>query len=1210
MGLLVLTPLLASTPVAAGSQPFAPVQAAPRTLSGASATGAMPAGASLSGSVVLKPRDGAALQSFITAVSTPGSPRFHDYLPAGAFAARFGPTRATISAVRTQLRSAGLTVTGVSSDGLFVHFKGSASQVEQAFHTGLESYRLPGGRQGHATTSAVTVPSALSGSVAAVLGLNDLTREQPSGIVHAPASDAGKIQGPTTAPFAHPSGAPNACPAASSAARKFGGLTDDQIANAYGAFGLYGAGDLGAGQTIDIYELEPFLRSDVKTFDTCYFGAAQAAQMMSRLKVTKVDGGLTTGPGSGEAILDVEDVSALAPDAKIDVFEGPSYGEDGIEYDPIDEYLPMVESDQAHVISSSWGLCEQAIQLGQPGLQEAENLLFEQAAAQGQSIFSAAGDTGEDTCNELRAPMPPTGQNPVSVGDPASQPYVVGVGGTTITDAATSPAGERVWNDGAVGGAGGGGISQSWAMPSWQRAATVPGIALPGSPDYTNANNVEQQFGYAPGFCQNTVAGATSSTPCRLVPDVSAQADEYTGAVTIYAAPFGGWLTIGGTSSATPIWAALVADVNASSTCASQPATRDGVGFISPLLYAIASDPSEYAASFNDITTGNNDLYTLDNGLVFPARTGYDEASGLGSPRLTDSAGTAGLAFYLCNLAASGTRPTVSALSPAQGSTAGGEKVTITGSGFKAGGSSDVASVEVGTARLSSSQFTVNGPGSMTVTMPPAVDTQPPDPPAPQDGAGPAQVIVTLADDESSAPGASSMFEYVDTNGTSAVPSITGVVPIAGAESAPAQVTILGSGFTGASKVTFGGVAANTFTVRSANEIIATPPAYSSATACVPLPSGGAFSGENASNDICQTQVRVTNTHGTSKTGTILPPPEGAFAVNSFGVQVLPPGCDCELQPAPTEYDYVPEPSITSVSTSDGPSALADENGGTVITIQGVGFDPMTIDSALFGPPTLQSSVDESYVYTTGTEIQIVAPAQALTVSTASVPLRIRTLAGTSAPVSVSYAGVPQVSAVTNTTSSTQLNGVSGAPVTGGTPLQITGKGFAGQLIAPIIFGDAEGGGSIGTQYTFTVVNDTTVDTQTDQQNAGLVDVRLCTVTGCSLDPPADELWLYQPGDPTVNSVTPSSGPASGGTHVTIGGQNLGCPIGVFFGTTAASSFKQVPADLLDCGSTTQVKATSPPGTSGHSVPVTVETVESYFTGSGHGTTTADFTYK
>ena len=141
-------------------------------------------------------------------------------------------------------------------------------------------------------------------------------------------------------------------------------------------------------------------------------------------------------------------------------------------------------------------------------------------------------------------------------------------------------------------------------MPTWQRAATVPGIDLPGSADYTNANAVEQAFGYPTNFCQSTVAGAGASTPCRLVPDVSSQGDEFTGAVTVYDASEGGWTTIGGTSSSAPIWAAMLALTNASQTCTSQPATRDGVGFVSPLLYAVASNPAHDAASFTDVTTG------------------------------------------------------------------------------------------------------------------------------------------------------------------------------------------------------------------------------------------------------------------------------------------------------------------------------------------------------------------------------------------------------------------------------------------------------------------------------------------------------------------------------------------------------------------------------------------------------------------------------
>ena len=1002
-GVLVISAFVLAGSAVAGPPLLSRIQLAPRIPSGARAVGAVAASARESGAVVLKPRNSAALTRFIAEVTDKRSPMFHHYLRPGAFAARFGPTSATLGAVRKQLRVDGLRVTGISSDALLMSFTGSAAQVERAFHTGLESYRLAGGSLGRATTSGITLPSAIAGSVTAVLGLNDLVRDQPAGIIRAPASDAGKIPAARTAPFAHPLGAPKACPAATAGAQQYGGLTDDQIANAYGAFGLYNAGDVGTGQNIAIYELEPFLRSDIQTFDACYFGASQAASMMSRLHVIPVEGGQPAGPGTGEAVLDVEDVSALAPGANIDVYEMPSYTADGIEYDPIDEYVAMVDADRDQIISSSWGLCEQDVQLGQPGLQQAENLVFQQAAAQGQSIFSAAGDTGADTCNEERDNPPPAGQNPVSVDDPASQPYVVGVGGTTITDATTSPAGEHVWNDGGDGGGGGGGISQSWTMPTWQRDATVPGIALPGSPDYANANSVETQFGYPSNFCQSTLPDATSSTPCRLVPDVSAQGDEMTGSISVYSVLFGGWSTIGGTSSSTPIWAALLADVNASSTCASQPATRSGVGFVNPLLYAVASNPGDYAASFNDITAGNNDIYDLDNGLVFPARTGYDEASGLGSPRLTDPGGNPGLAYYLCSFANAGSRPDVFGVAPAFGSTAGGERVAIFGRGFGSRWSPDVAGIEVGGAQVPPADFTVHGPNLITVTLPPARETLAAYAPAPQDGAGAAQIIVTLKDDESSAPGLRSRFEYVDTSANSLVPSITGLIPVGGDETAPNRVTILGSGFLGVRSVTFGGVRAAYFVVKSPNEITAVAPPLSRRTECTPLPSTGAFAGENATNDICQVQVRVSNYRGTSATGHILPPPEGTFAIGPSGVQVPP--CTCELQPAPTEYDYVPAPRITSVSTSAGPASYASEAGTTVITVQGVGLNPQTIDWADFGDPTLESSMDINYVYMTGTELQILAPEEPQTAGPVQVPFSVRTLAGQSPQVPVSYAG-------------------------------------------------------------------------------------------------------------------------------------------------------------------------------------------------------------
>jgi hypothetical protein len=1175
---------------------------------GARPIGALRAAAVISGDVVLKPRDNAAVQRFIAQVTNPDSPSFRHYLAPGAFASRFGPARSTINSAVSLLKADGLDVTGVARDGLLVRFRGSASAVEHAFGTRLESYRLRDGFTGRAATTAVRLPSSIAGSVAAVLGLDNLVQVRPAGVVRAPAKDRGKIRPARTAAFVHPAGAPKPCKAATKAATGFGGLTDDQIGHAYGAFGLYGAGDFGAGQHVAIYELEPFARSDVKTFDTCFFGAAAAKKMLTRLHVIPVDGGQPAGPGSGESILDVEDVSALAPGATIDVYVGPSPGSDGTIYDPVDPYAAMINADTDEVISTSWGLCEQAIEAGQPGLQVAENELFEQAAAQGQSVFAAAGDNGSDDCNTFETTTPVAGQNPLSLDDPGSQPYVVSVGGTTIDDAATQPPLEHVWNDGAAGGGGGGGISQSWVMPSWQQAATVPGIARPGGAVYAAANHVEKTFNYPPNFCQATVAGATSGTPCRLAPDVSAEADEFTGAITIYQAAFGGWQTIGGTSSATPIWAAMLALVNASPTCLSHPATTNGVGFASPLLYAVASNPAAYSASFNDITRGDNDIYGLDNGLVFNAAKGYDLASGLGSPRLTGPGGTAGLAFHLCGLGASATRPVVTGLDPAQGSVNGGQELTITGAGFESGGTPEVAGVQIGAAELSGSEFQVVNATTITATVPAGIDAIPPLAPSPQDGAGPADVIVTLKDDTSSLPSPASTFEYVDTGIKNAeVPAVTGVVPYAGAQAKPKPVTILGADFETATSVRFGGVPAASWKIDNDNRITATPPAFSGSTECAPLPATGVYAGETAANDICQVQVRVGNSNLTSRASQILPPDEGQVTLNSLGVLVPPAGCGCEIEQAPTEYDYVPAPTVTSVSTS-GAVNLASEKGATVITVHGTGLDPLTINWADFGPADQEFSQNTDFVFMTGTELQITAPAQALTTGRFTIPFSVNTLAGQSPPATVTYAGLPKVTGVVTTRNHTSLDGVHGAPDTGGTPITVSGTGFARQLTV-IEFNDTASPFSEGTQYTFTATNATSVSTQTVQQNPALVDVQLCTVTGCSGGAKADRLYLYPPGNPDVTSVSPSSGKAAGGTKVTIDGNNLGCALGVFFGKVKAESFKPRAA-LLDCGSTVTLAATSPKGKAGAKVPVSVETIESYFAHAGHGATTGSFTYK
>lgn len=1191
--------------------PRVEIQPAPLLPRGTRLVGALPAAARVSGAVVLKPRNNAALQRFITAATDPGSPSFHEYLRPGAFARRFGPTASTITAVRSRLHSEGLTVGRVSGNGLLVPFSGSARTVENAFGTELESYRLATGRTGRGTASAVALPRTLARSVTAVLGLDDLVPITSSVVFPKPAL-RGRFPAARRAPITAPAHTPVACPDAQSAAGQLGGLTDEEIANAYGALPLYGAGDTGAGVHIALYELEPFLRSDIRTFDSCYFGATAAQAMMSRLHVIGVDGGQPTGPGSGEAVLDVDDVSALAPGASIDVFEGPAPNVEPSVYDALDEYAAIIDRDRDQIVSTSWGLCEQAVQRGQPGLQQAEDYLFEQAAAQGQTVFSASGDNGADDCNTYETNRPASGQNPVSVDDPASQPYVVAVGGTAIDDAASQPALEQVWDDGAGNGAGGGGISMSWGMPSWQRQAQVPGIALPGSATYRDAATVEREAGYASNFCQDHLAAATSSTPCRLLPDVSAQADEYTGAVTSYSTAYAmpglprGWSTIGGTSSAAPTWAAMLALIDASPTCAAASATRHGLGFLSPLLYAVASNAREYAASFNDITMGNNDIYGLRDGLVFDAHRGYDLASGLGSPMLTGPGGTAGLAYYLCSIGAPRARPAITRLTPASGSAAGGEQITIRGEGFESHGVSRVAGVQVGSRALSARRFRVTSATTIHVTLPPARDAVAPASPAPQDGAGPAPVVVTLRGGASSAAGPAATFHYLDVSARSTEPSIVALQPSGGLETTRGTVTILGSGFGHARRVTFGGVRAH-FRIDSPDRITVTWPRYSRRTTCSPLPRHGVFAHENARNDVCQVQVRVSTGTTQSAPSRILPPLEGTLTPDAMELIEPPSGCRCEVAPGPTEFDYLPRPRITSVSTSAGPASLASEAGGTLITVTGSGFDPLNIEWANVGKPSQEASVDSSYSYLTGTRMQIMLPAQARTADVLRLPLRIRTLAGESKPRQVTYAGLPQIDAIVNTAQPRQLNGTSGAPDTGGSPLEVTGRGFQHQVLS-VRFADVSFPAlSLGTQFTFRIPSDTRLSTKTVQQNPGLVNIRVCTVTGCNRETPPSQLVLYPPGTPQVETISPGSGPPAGGTQTTVTGQNLGCPLAVFFGTAQAGSATPESA-ILDCGSTTALTAKSPPGTAGATVPVNVVTLGSYFSGS-NGTTKAAFTY-
>ncbi len=206
--------------------------------------------------------------------------------------------------------------------------------------------RLPDGRTAHATGAPVSLPSNVAGDVAAVLGLDDtvaphrigrprpLRRGLANPDARGPSDAAPRAQ--TTAPRPRPR--PSPAPDAAAAATHDNGLTDTQLADAYGAGELYQQGDDGSGQRIAVYELEPFLRADLAHFDACYFGAAQAASMLRRLHVHEVGGGQPYGTGEGEANLDVEDLVRARARGRIDVYVAP-------QADALGQYAAIIDSD-------------------------------------------------------------------------------------------------------------------------------------------------------------------------------------------------------------------------------------------------------------------------------------------------------------------------------------------------------------------------------------------------------------------------------------------------------------------------------------------------------------------------------------------------------------------------------------------------------------------------------------------------------------------------------------------------------------------------------------------------------------------------------------------------------------------------------------------------------------------------------------------------
>jgi subtilase family serine protease len=344
-----------------------------------------------------------------------------------------------------------------------------------------------------------------------------------------------------------------------------GGLTPTAVAGAYDIAALHSAGFLGQGMRIAIVSFSDYDHSDPSAFDRRYGLGGPDPQ------VIPVDGGAGSDAGADEANLDVDVVKMIAPDAQILFYEAPASASS---YP--DVINRIVADHQVSIISSSWGSCERETE---PSVISANDQALKAATAAGISMFVASGDSGAYDCQ--RSDL---ADHRLTVDSPAASAYAVAVGGTRLN---VSPAGayesETGWDDPLSAAGGGGGYTTRDARPSWQSG---PGV--------------------------------NTSVDKRGVPDVSADADQSTGWSTYDA---GHWGEAGGTSAATPFWAASMLLIQQYAN--SHHAGR--IGFVDPILYALAQGGQAYPP-FHDVTAGSNRYYA--------AHAGWDPATGLGSPNV------------------------------------------------------------------------------------------------------------------------------------------------------------------------------------------------------------------------------------------------------------------------------------------------------------------------------------------------------------------------------------------------------------------------------------------------------------------------------------------------------------------------------------------------------------------------------------------------
>jgi kumamolisin len=456
-----------------------------------------------------------------------------------AFGDQYGTSKKDLGIVEDFARHEGFSLIRVEPQKRAVEIQGTITQMQKAFKVSLSNYQDAQGKVFRGREGDVSIPTELDGIVLGVFGLD--TRSIASAKIRRRRSPGAR---------------------AAVAAQTY---YPTDVARLYN----FPQGATGKGQAIAIIELDGGYNAT--EIDTYYKNLGLNSPT---LVAVSVDGG-TNNPGTtvsdsdGEVALDIEVAGTIAPDASIIVYFAGNTSksfQDAVSAAIHDtQYKPSI-------ISISWGGPEDTSYGSYYTTFDAE---FQAAATMGITVCAAAGDSGS-TDGET--------DGKVHVDYPASSPYVLGCGGTTLEASVQNDAisSEVVWNEPDNGGATGGGVSDIFPLPSYQS-----GISVPTSP---NTGKVG-----------------------RGVPDVAGDADPNTG----YNILLGGQTEpIGGTSAVAPLMAGLLARINEQ--------LGKSAGFIHPVLYA-------HPTVCRDITQGNND--TLKSGASeWAAGPGWDPCSGIGVP--------------------------------------------------------------------------------------------------------------------------------------------------------------------------------------------------------------------------------------------------------------------------------------------------------------------------------------------------------------------------------------------------------------------------------------------------------------------------------------------------------------------------------------------------------------------------------------------------